>query len=69
MFAEGAARALAATLIGEIRGTGAAGTHAGKGSCYIEFGGDRIGRVDVDFLSGPSPTGIVPGAVGRRCGS
>jgi sulfide:quinone oxidoreductase len=57
VFAEGAARALAATLVGEIRGTGAVGHHEGKGSCYIEFGADRIGRVDVDFLSGPSPTG------------
>ena len=58
VFAEGAARALAATLIGQIRGTGDTGTHTGTGSCYIEFGGDRIGRVDVDFLSGPSPTGV-----------
>ena len=57
MFAEGAAKALAATLVGEVRGTGAVGHHEGKGSCYIEFGADRIGRVDVDFLSGPSPTG------------
>jgi sulfide:quinone oxidoreductase len=57
VFAEGAARALAATLIGRIRGTDDAGTHTGKGSCYIEFGADRIGRVDIDFLSGPSPTG------------
>jgi sulfide:quinone oxidoreductase len=57
VFAEGAARALAATLIGRIRATDDAGTHTGKGSCYIEFGGDRIGRVDIDFLSGPSPTG------------
>jgi hypothetical protein len=24
-------------------------THQGKGSCYIEFGAGRIGRVDVDF--------------------
>ena len=29
----------------------------GRGSCYIEFGGGRVGRVDVDFLSGPKPTG------------
>lgn len=27
------------------------------GSCYIAFGAGRIGRVDVDFFSGPSPTG------------
>ena len=29
----------------------------GRGSCYIEFGGGRVGRVDVDFFSGPKPTG------------
>ncbi len=29
----------------------------GLGSCYIEFGAGRVGRVDVDFLSGPKPTG------------
>jgi sulfide:quinone oxidoreductase len=57
VFAEGAARALATTLVGQLRGSGAAGTHTGKGSCYIEFGADRVGRVDIDFLSGPAPTG------------
>ena len=57
VFAEGAARALATSLIAQIQGSGPAGVHAGTGSCYIEFGGDRIGRVDIDFLSGPSPTG------------
>jgi sulfide:quinone oxidoreductase len=58
VFAEGAARALATSLIAEIRGAGDTGVHTGTGSCYIEFGGDRIGRVDIDFLSGPAPTGI-----------
>ncbi len=27
------------------------------GSCYVEFGHDQVGRVDVEFLSGPKPTG------------
>jgi sulfide:quinone oxidoreductase len=57
VFAEGAARALATSLIARLRGGGPAGVHAGTGSCYIEFGAGRIGRVDIDFLSGPSPTG------------
>jgi hypothetical protein len=26
----------------------------GRGSCYIEFGGGLVGKVDADFLSGPS---------------
>ena len=28
------------------------GTYDGRGSCYVQFGTDRVGRVDVDFLSG-----------------
>jgi len=24
--------------------------YSGAGSCYIEFGGERVGCVDVDFL-------------------
>lgn len=58
VFAEGAARSVAASLIAHIRGNDQPGAYAGAGSCYIEFGEGRIGRVDVDFFSGPSPTGI-----------
>jgi len=57
VFAEGAARAVAASLIARIRGGDKPGAYNGAGSCYIEFGAGRIGRVDVDFFSGPSPTG------------
>lgn len=57
VFAEGAARAVADALTAEISQTGAASLYSGAGSCYIEFGGGRIGRVDVDFFSGPAPTG------------
>ena len=51
VFAEGAARALATSLVSHLRGSGPEGVHAGTGSCYIEFGAGRIGRVDIDFLS------------------
>lgn len=57
VFAEGAARAVATNLIAQIRGEEPSGRYAGAGSCYIEFGAGRIGRVDVDFFSGPAPTG------------
>ena len=57
VFAEGAARVVAAELIAR-EGRGAEpGPYAGKGSCYIEFGAGEIGRVDVDFFSGPTATG------------
>jgi sulfide:quinone oxidoreductase len=58
VFAEGAARAVARALIARLRNEEVPVTHAGTGSCYIEFGGGRIGRVDVDFFSNPDgPTG------------
>src|SRR6266550_4273453 len=46
-FAEGAARAVATALIARLRNEKIPVTHAGTGSCYIEFGAGRIGRVDV----------------------
>jgi sulfide:quinone oxidoreductase len=57
VFAEGAAGAVASALIARIRGEGEPTLYAGAGTCYIEFGAGRIGRVDVDFFSGPKPTG------------
>jgi sulfide:quinone oxidoreductase len=56
VFAEGAARIVAESLIAAVHG-GEPDEYGGRGSCYIEFGGGRVGRVDVDFLSGPRPTG------------
>jgi sulfide:quinone oxidoreductase len=56
-FAEGAARAVATSLIARLRNQDVPVTHKGTGSCYIEFGAGRIGRVDVDFFSNPEPTG------------
>jgi sulfide:quinone oxidoreductase len=57
VFAEGAARIVAQTLIAKLRGGEGPGPHLGRGTCYIEFGGGRIGSVDIDFLSGPQKTG------------
>jgi sulfide:quinone oxidoreductase len=57
VFAEGAARSVASALIAALTGVGQQEPYAGAGSCYVEFGGGQIGRVDVDFFSGPKPTG------------
>ena len=57
VFAEGAARVVAAEVLAELRGEGDPDGYGGLGSCYVEFGEGRVGRVDVDFLSGPRPTG------------
>jgi sulfide:quinone oxidoreductase len=58
VFAEGAARVVAASLIAQAQRGERPGAYDGRGSCYIEFGSGRVGRVDVDFLSGPKPTGV-----------
>jgi sulfide:quinone oxidoreductase len=57
VFAEGAARIVADAIIAAVRGGDTPAPYGGQGSCYIEFGAGRVGRVDVDFLSGPRPTG------------
>jgi sulfide:quinone oxidoreductase len=57
VFAEGAARIVASSLIAEFRGAAGPEPYKGNGSCYVEFGGDLVGRVDVDFFSGAKPTG------------
>ncbi len=62
VFAEGAARVVAAALIAELNGGEEPAPYDGAGSCYVEFGGGRVGRVDVNFLSGPKPTGTFHGA-------
>lgn len=56
IFAESAARAVADHLTVRLRDSGAAKPYDGAGSCFIEFGDHRVGRVDVDFLTGPSVT-------------
>ncbi|CCV07590.1 Flavoprotein reductase [Mesorhizobium metallidurans STM 2683] len=57
VFAEGAARAVASDLIAKLRNDGSGKQYDGFGTCYIEFGGGRIGKVEMDFFSGPKPTG------------
>jgi sulfide:quinone oxidoreductase len=57
VFAEGAARVVAESLIAEQQGNEPPAAFDGIGVCYIEFGGNRVGRVEVNFLSAPKPTG------------
>jgi sulfide:quinone oxidoreductase len=57
VFAEGAARAVAASIMAQINGGPSPDPYRGIGSCYVEFGNHQVGRVDVEFLAGPKPTG------------
>jgi len=58
VFAEGAAKIAAASIIARFHGSENDTAYTGAGSCYIEFGKGEVGRVDVDFFSGPKPFGI-----------
>jgi sulfide:quinone oxidoreductase len=62
VFSEGAARVVAAEIIAQLQGGEQPPAYDGAGSCYIEFGGGRVGRIDVNFLSGPAPTGSYGGS-------
>ena len=57
VFAEGSAQVVAAAIVSRLRGGPSPDAYKGQGSCYVEFGHGRVGRVDVDFLSGPKPRG------------
>jgi sulfide:quinone oxidoreductase len=48
---------VASALIAKVQGGGVSRENDGFGTCYIEFGDGRVGKVEVDFFSGPKPTG------------
>jgi sulfide:quinone oxidoreductase len=57
VFAERQGMVVANHLIAGIR-RGEAAAYDGTGTCYVEFGDDRVARVDVDFFTTPGrPTG------------
>ena len=62
VFAEGAARVVAAGIIVQLRGGPSPEAYKGDGFCYVEFGNGQVGKVHVDFLSGPKPVGTFQGA-------
>lgn len=61
IFAERAARFVAEDIVANIQGTPPPPPYDGSGDCYIEFGRGEVAKVQVDFLSGPQPTGALIG--------
>ncbi len=61
VFAEGQAAVVAAQLIALHRGVSADESYDGRGICYLEFGHDSVGKVDVTFMSGRAPVGSLEG--------
>lgn len=62
VFAENAAAVVADNIIAQMRGDEPGRRYQGEGGCYIEFGGGRVGKVEANFLGGPTPTArlVVP---------
>jgi sulfide:quinone oxidoreductase len=56
VFAENAAGVVAADIEATLRGGELERRYEGEGSCYLEFGGGEVAKVDANFLGGPSPT-------------
>jgi sulfide:quinone oxidoreductase len=57
VFSEGQAAVVAERIAARLRGEAASAEYGGNGVCYLEFGGDRIAKVDVFFEAGKPPTG------------
>jgi sulfide:quinone oxidoreductase len=56
IFAEAAARVVAADIAARLRDSEPPPACEGDGNCYVEFGGGLVGKVEVNFLGGPAPT-------------
>jgi len=50
VFAEGHAAVAAEHVAARIRGTTSSAQYGGHGICYVEFGGNEVGMVDVTFF-------------------
>jgi sulfide:quinone oxidoreductase len=61
VFAEGQAAVAAGGISALIRGAGEAAHYDGRGVCYLEFGDDQVAKVDVTFVSGQAPHGVLEG--------
>ena len=61
VFAEAAAEIVAEDIAAKLRGEELQRRYEGAGSCYLEFGGGLVGKVEANFLGGPSPTARLVG--------
>jgi sulfide:quinone oxidoreductase len=61
VFAEGQAAVVADQIIARHRGRAETAPYDGRGICYVEFGHEQVGRVEVTFRSGERPDGRFEG--------
>jgi sulfide:quinone oxidoreductase len=58
VFAEGQAAVAAERIAARIERSATNAEYDGRGICYVEFGDDTVGRVEVTFRAGQPPVGI-----------
>lgn len=61
VFAEGQAAIVAGAISARMRGEADSARYDGRGTCYVEFGRNEVGRVDVTFVPGQPPQGALEG--------
>jgi sulfide:quinone oxidoreductase len=61
VFAENAAAIVADDIAARLHGGVLQRRYEGAGSCFIEFGGGNVGKVEANFLGGPKPTARLVG--------
>lgn len=57
VFSERQAGIVADAIIACVRGESSSTTYDGRGICYLEFGDNRVAKVDVTFQPGQAPAG------------
>jgi sulfide:quinone oxidoreductase len=61
VFAENAAKVVAGDIVARLKGTEPPQRYEHNGTCYIEFGGGNVAKVEANFLGGPKPTARLVG--------
>jgi sulfide:quinone oxidoreductase len=61
VFSEAAARVVADDIAARLDGGELEHPYEGAGSCYLEFGAGKVGKVEANFLGGPQPTARLVG--------
>ena len=55
VFAEAAARVVAADIAARVADAEPPSPYEGAGTCYVEFGDGLVGKIEANFLAGPAP--------------
>jgi sulfide:quinone oxidoreductase len=61
IFAEGQAGIVAEHIAARMQAGVSTAAYDGHGVCYMEFGRDQVAKVDVTFVSGSAPVGLMEG--------